>query len=121
MDTIKLRIGTVVGMSGGQTQDTTREVAFEGEKLGSHREFGISDQTGGLTDTRGTTETLYKTADGRLVVYVEEWSHWQNEPNYYTLREVTQADLDATGEFTALGAACGLGRSLTLDEALEAG
>ena len=118
MDTIKVRIGTVVGMSSGQTQDTTREVAFKGEELGSHREYGYSDRTGGPTDTRGVTQTLYKTEDGRLVVYIESWSKWQGEPNVYSLREVTEADLDATGEFAALGAECGLGRALTLDEAL---
>lgn len=118
METITVRIGSVVGMSGGQTQDNTREVQFVGEKLATRREYGYSEHTGGITDTRGTDETLYRTEDGRLVVYVEDWSKWQGEPNRYSLVEVTEDDLGVNGRFEALGAEAGFGRPLTLDEAL---
>jgi hypothetical protein len=117
MDTITLKIGSIVGMSGGPTQDTTREVVFEGEELASRTEYGVGNQ-GGLTDTRGVTETLYRTADGRLVVYVEDWSRWQGEPSIYRLHQVTEAGLGVGGRFEALGRKAGFGRPLTLDEAL---
>ena len=116
METITVRIGSVVGMSSG-TQDTTREVQFEGEKLATYREFGFSNK-GHPTDTRGITQTLYRTGDGRLIVYVEDWSRWQGEPNVYNLVAVTEEDLGINGRFEALGRAAGFGRPLTLAEAL---
>jgi len=118
MEKITVRIGSVVGLSSGQTQATTREVEFVGEKLATRREYGYSEHTGGITDTRGVDETLYKTEDGRLVVYVENWSHWQGEPNSYHLVEVSEDDLGVNGRFEALGREAGFGRPLTLDEAL---
>jgi len=117
MEKITVRIGSVVGMSSGQTQDNTRQVEFVGEELASRREYGFSNQ-GNLTDTRGVDETLYKTEDEQLVVHVEEWSHWQGEPNHYYLVEVTEDDLGVNGRFEALGAEAGFGRPLTLDESL---
>lgn len=117
METITVYVGQVVGMSGGAQQDTRREVRFEGEKLGTYREYG-EGRNGSPTDTRGTTETLYKTADGRLVAHVEEWSHWQGEPNTETLHEVKERDLKPGGRFYDLALACDLGRPLTLAEAL---
>jgi len=110
-------IGSIAGGSGGITQDDTREVKFMAEELGCYREYGTG-RGGGPTDTRGVTETLYKTEDGRLVVHVKDWSHWQGEPNTYTLHHVTEEDLQPGGRFEALGAECGFGRPLTLDEAL---
>jgi len=118
MEHITLRIGTRTA-TGSVTQDLTRDVEFEGEELARRKEYGYSDRTGGVTDTRGTTETLYRAADGRLVVYVEEWSHWQGEPNRYHLLEVTEDDLGVNGRFEALGREAGFGRPLTLDEALS--
>ena len=118
MEKITVEIGSIAALSSGQVQRNLKKVEFVAEELASRTEFGRSDQTGALTDTRGTTETLYKTEDGRYVVYVEEWSKWQGEPNRYRLVEVSEADLDATGPYAALGKAAGLGRPLTLDEAL---
>ncbi|MFA5266041.1 MAG: hypothetical protein WC378_19640 [Opitutaceae bacterium] len=66
------------------------------------------------------TETLYRTADDRLVVYVDDWSRWQGEPDTYSLHEVAQTDLQPGGLFESLGRECGFGRPLTLDEALSA-
>ena len=118
MEKITVRIGTIQSGGSGIVQNTTREVEFVGEELARRKEYGYSDRTGGVTDTRGTTETLYKTEDGRLVVYVENWSHWQGEPNSYHLVEVTEDDLGVNGRFEALGREAGFGRPLTLDEAL---
>lgn len=118
MDTITVLVGTVAALNGGQTQDGRREVAFAGEKLGSQTEYGYDDKRGNLTDTRGTTETLYRAADGRLVVHVRDWSRWSGEPTIESLHQVTEDDLGPGGRFEALGHECGYGRPLTLDEAL---
>jgi len=104
-------------MSNGATQDTRREVVFQGEEVGTYREYG-QGRNGGPTDTRGTTETLYRTASGELVAHVDEWSHWQGEPNIETLYRVTEKDLEPGGRFYDLACACDLGRPLTLEEAL---
>lgn len=120
MEKITVYIGQVVVMSNGAQQDTRRPVTFEGEKLGEYREYG-QGRDGGPTDTRGTIETLYRASDGRLVVHSEDWSNWQGEPNTETLQEVTPADLQPGGDFEDLGRACGMGRPLTLDEALSLG
>ena len=117
MDKYTVFVGTLEVLNGGQTQDGRREVAFDGEKVGSITTYGY-DTRGNLTDTRGTTETLYRTADGRLVVHVDDWSRWQGEPNTESLHQVTEDDLRPGGRFEDLGAACGYGRPLTLDEAL---
>ena len=119
METIKVYVGSVVVMNGGAQQDTRRAVEFEGEKLAQVTEYG-EGRNGGLTDTRGTTETLYKTSDGRLVVHVDDWSRWQGEPNTETLVEVTVEDLGPDGEHWQLGEKAGFGRPMTLDEVLNA-
>ena len=69
MDTITLKIGTIVSGSSGQTNDNRREVQFTVEELASRTEYGLGRQ-GGITDTRGVTETLYRAEDGRLLVHV---------------------------------------------------
>ena len=120
MEAVKVYIGQAVVMSNGAQQDSRRAVQFEGEKLGQYREYG-QGRDGGPTDTRGTIETLYRVSDGRLVVHTEDWSHWQGEPNTEALQEVTEADLQPGGGFEDLGAACGFGRPLTLEEALSRG
>ncbi len=112
METITLEIGAVTVID-GREQDDMRPVEFAGEKVGNRRWF--TDDRG----TRGIDETLYRTADGRLVVYVEDWSRWQGEPTITKLVAVTPEDLDVGGRLEALGRACGMARNLTLDEALE--
>jgi len=119
METIKVYVGSVVAMNGGVQQDTRRAVEFEGEELGRLTVYGEDPRRGTITDTRGTTQTLYKTADGRLVVHVDEWSRWQGEPNTETLVEVTE-DLGPDGEHWQLGEKAGFGRPMTLDEVLNA-
>lgn len=120
MEKITLHIGQIVVMSNGAQQDSRRAVQFEGEKLGEYGEFGLG-RDGKPTDTRGTIETLYRVSDGRLVVHTDEWSNWQGEPNTEWLTQVTEADLQPGGDFEDLGAACGFGRPLTLDEAVSRG
>lgn len=117
METYKLYIGEVQTGSSGVTRDTTRVVEFEAEKLAENFQAG-EGRDGGPTDTRGLEETLYRLADGRLLVHVKSWSHWQGEPTTYDLAEVSEADLSATGRYHALGAAAGMGRPLSVDEAL---
>lgn len=117
METIKVFVGSVVTGNSGQTNDTRIPVQFEGEKLGELTWYD-THSGGGITDTRGTTDTLYRTADGRLVVHTYEWSHWQGEPDVETLHEVTEADLQPGGDWELLGAECGFEGSLTIDEAL---
>lgn len=118
METITVLIGTLEPLSNGAAQDSRREVQFEGERLGARTEYGYDTKRGNLTDTRGTTETLYRAADGRLVVHVDDWSRWRGEPNTESLHQVTERDLQPGGRFELLGAECGYGRPLTLDEAL---
>lgn len=119
MDKYTVFVGTLEVLNGGQTQDGRREVAFEADRLGEHTAYGYDSKRGNLTDTRGTTETLYRAADGRLVVHVNDWSRWQGEPNTESLHLATDADLEPGGRFEALGLACGMGRPWTLDEALR--
>jgi hypothetical protein len=111
-------IGTVVIGNGGQTNDSRRAVEFVGEMLGRRTEYGYG-RHGNITDTRGVTETLYRTEDGRLIVHVDDWSRWRGEPSVETLHEVTEADLQPGGRFEDLGAEAGYGRALTLDEAVS--
>lgn len=116
METIKILIGSVL-YGNAMYQDNTRPVEFVGEKLAERTEYD-SGRHGGLTDTSGTTETLYRTEDNRLIVHVEDWSRWQGEPTIYRLHEVTEADLELNGQYETLGREAGFGRNLTLDEAL---
>lgn len=118
MDSITVLVGRIEALRNGATQDLTREVQFEGEELATYREYGTNDH-GKLTDTRGVAETLYRTSDGRLVVHIEDWSHWQGEPTTYTLQEVAEEDLAGPQAlYEGLGIEAGLSRPLTLDEAL---
>ena len=118
METITVQVGSIVSGSSGQTNDNRRDVVFVGEVLAERTEYGTGHDGVTLVDSRGVTQTLYRADDGRLIVHVKEWSHWQGEPNTYNLHEVTTADLSPTGQYAGLGADAGFGRALTLDEAL---
>ena len=117
MEQITILTGSIVTGNSGQTLDTTREVCFDGELVGTYKEPGM--HKGSPTDTRGTVQTLYRTEDGRLIVHVERWSNWQGEPNTYTVHQVDLADLERDHPF--LADVCGFGQPLTLDQALELG
>ena len=118
MESIEVHVGSIVTGNSGQQNDTRRPVEFTGERVASHREYSFGPR-GGITDTRGVTETLYKTEDDRLIVHVDDWSRWQGEPSTEQIHEVTEADLQAGGRFERLGFEAGYGRALTLDEALD--
>ena len=116
--TITVHVGTVQTGNSGQTNDNRRAVQFEAQNLGSVTIYGAG-KDGGISDTRGVTETLYKTTDGQLVVHADDWSRWQGEPSTESLHEVQQDDLETDGEYEQLGFECGYGRPLSLDEALS--
>ena len=113
MDTIKVTIGTKRTLQSGQPDDNLRPVKFEGEELANVTMYAGTD------DTRGVTETLYRTEDGRLIVYVEDWTKWQGETTTRSLCEVTESDLKAGARFERLGFEAGFQEALTLQEALE--
>ena len=114
--TITVHVGTVQTGSSGQTNDNRRVVQFEAQNLGSVTIYAANRDGDGITDTRGVTETLYKTTDGQLVVHADDWSRWQGEPSTESLHEVFEDDLQNGGEYERLGAECGFGAPLTLDE-----
>lgn len=117
VEEITVNVGELVTSNSGITNDTRQAVQFTGEDLGTYREYGI-DRHGKITDTRGTAQTLYRVADGGLVVHVHEWSRWMGEPDTESLHAVTEKSLQPTGTYARLGAACGFGRPLTLEEAI---
>jgi hypothetical protein len=108
---VRVRVGTLIAVN-GRLQDFTQQVEFEARKLAEFHRFLGTD------DTRGVSEVLYQTPDGRLIVHLEDWSRWQNEPTHYKLVEITQDDLQPGGRFEFLGREAGIARPLTLDEAL---
>ena len=116
MKNITVLIGSIT-TGNNLVQDNRREVAFQGEELAKLTDYGMG-RDGAPTDTRGVTERLYKTADDRLVVHVRDWSNWQGEPTTLSLHEVSEADLSGKGRFAHLGREAGMGRPLTLAEAL---
>ena len=109
MESIRVRVGSETSTSSGAYRDLTQMAEFTGEKIGSWCD--------GLDDSRGVEETLYKAEDGRLVVHVRQWSNWQGESTRYHLQPIEQADLEPGGSFEFLGAAAGMSRPMTLDEA----
>lgn len=111
MEKVELQVGAVREVD-KRTVDSRRPVVFEAEKVGTFTTLTGND------GTRGFDQALYKTGDGRLVVYTKDWSLWQGEATSYSLAEVTNDDLGVGGEYEALGRECGYGRPLTLDEAL---
>ena len=116
MERIEIEIGRTQRASDGSESCTMRTVEFRGEELAKRSVAG--QHKGRPTDTRGTRETLFRTEDGRMLVHVLQWSHWQGEPDIATLQEVSEADLGVNGQFEFLGQQAGFGRPLTLDEAL---
>ena len=118
MEQHEVYVGSVQAGNSGQVLDTRKLVKFEGEQLASYFEPGT--HRGQVTDTRGVNQLLYRAADGRLIVFEENWSHWQNEPTSSTLLVIGLDDLGPMGRFAGLGAAAGdeFTRALTLDEGL---
>ena len=112
MDTIKVYVGSSGTSHSGMPLGDLGPVEFEGEKVAT-----VTTLEG--DETRWTTQVLYKTTDGRYVVYVQEKTQWVGELSHYKLIEVSLEDLGVGGRFEQLGRKGGLGRPMTLDEALE--
>jgi len=115
---IRVMIGTIETAHNGYSQDSRRVVEFSGVELGKRTEYDYDAGKGCLTDTRGATETLYKAQDGRLIVHVDDWSRWQGEPSTERVHEIQESELQTGGQYELLGAECGFGQPLTLEEAL---
>jgi hypothetical protein len=71
-------------------------------------------------DPKGYTidQILYRTQDGRLVVYSEVCRNQTELFITYKLEEIDKSALDANGRFAELGAEAGYYERLTLDQAL---
>ncbi len=78
------------------------------EEVATRTEHG-TDRMGAPSDTRGLTQTLYRTEDGRYLVFVLDWSHWIGEPDVSRLSEASIEALGPMGVYAQLGAAAGLG------------
>ncbi len=94
----RVLVGSLRTVDGARV-DRTRPVEFEGEAL-AVREKTI-DEDGRL----GFTETLYYTADRRLLVHVANWSRQHGEMISYSLLEVNRHDLQPGGRFAELAQA----------------
>lgn len=112
MEEYQVKVGTIRAFSNGRVQDDRRPVTFTAERLASRMIYAGDD------DTRGLTETLYQLEDGRYIVFLEEWSNWQDEASHYQLIEVRAEDLDVGGGFEQVGREAGLARDLTVDDVL---
>jgi len=112
MEQITLDVGIYGTTQSGGYWENMRTVEFKGEYVASYTD---SDDRG----NRGITETLYRTADARLVVYRKDWSRWQGENTRTSLIETCDAELDIDGPFEMVGRKAGMTRTLSLDEALE--
>ena len=107
MEIIRVRIGQNYKVAGIEI-DKTRPVEFVAERIGEWKELTALGS--------GRSATLYRASDGRLVVYVEDWS---SDGTWFSLEPVEPGDLDVNGRHELLARACGLlTRPLTLDEAL---
>ena len=113
MKTYKVQVGSVGTDRSGRSHGEYQDVEFKAEKLGETSYLTGSD------DTRGVEETLYRTEDGRLILYEYYWSRWQGESSTRRLFEVSEDELAPNGQYWRLGKEAGFGRPLTLDEALE--
>lgn len=118
MDTIRVEVDLVAVLS-TERRGTRRAVDFIGEQVGKpHCEVGRDPQDiMRLTGTRGELQTLYRTAEGVLLVHVLKWSQWTGDALTATLYRLTDdAHLQPGGRFEGLGRAVGLGRALTLNQ-----
>jgi hypothetical protein len=105
----KVVIGTY-RIVNGQLEDHTRPVEFKGELLARHQQR--------TSPTSGTRWRLFRTSDNRYIVSVATWRTKPRQETTYTLHEVDEADLQAGGQFEALGRAL-RSEAMTLEEALD--
>lgn len=112
---VTLCVGTYRILRSGAVQDNLTPVEFKGQALAKVKNYL------GNSDSRWVSETLYEVADGRLVVYTQYRSNWQDETESMELVAVTREDLGVGGRFERLGREAGLIDPLTLDQALGMG
>jgi hypothetical protein len=121
MGTVRVQVGTVdIDVETLRVHDSRQPVEFEGQELATFRSYAEHPR-GGVVQDRGTDETLYKAADGRLIVHTQDWQKDQYTPiTSEYLYEVNPMDLEPEGQFADLGRVAGYGKGtpLTLDEAL---
>lgn len=108
MDRQYVYVGRLVPMPDRTVQDWREEVIFEGEKLASRVKHAADWKSNAGFDPYETVETIYRTADGQLLVYVTSWSGWPANPTIESLRELSEVDIQPGGRFHALGALAGL-------------
>lgn len=92
----------------GETRDYV-SVSFLGEELAKH-------DPSHHDDTRGTTRTLYRTEDDRLILHTHNWTKWQGEKSRKRIEETNLEMLKAN--HPKLAEESGLIDALSLDEAL---
>lgn len=114
MQKYTMKVGSYYADRSGRPHDDYQEVAFEADKVGEAAYLTGSD------DTRGVDQVLFKTPDGKLLVYEYYWTKWQGETSSRGLLEVEEGDLGPNGQYWRLGKGAGYGRPLTLEEALKA-
>ena len=112
MDELTLQVGERRRALNGAELDLTAPVTFRGEALGS-----LTAETDGIRRERWS---LFRTEDGRLVLYTAKTSQQMHEPSLYALKTLQPEDLQPGGAYALLGQRCGLWSAMTLDQALEA-
>lgn len=110
----RFNVGTIVNSSRG-TEEYLKTVTLEGEELA--RRTVYDDPT---SDLRGSEETLVRLDNGRLIVHLYSWSHWQGESSCYEITQVTEQDLGHGSRFEWLGQVAGFDKDLSLDDYLSA-
>jgi len=80
MDRIRVWEG-VRRVVNGHDDSNYEWIEFEGEQLGTWTEY-VDDR-----DTRGVTYSIYRTAQGTIIVHISRWSRWANEADYGTVVE----------------------------------
>jgi hypothetical protein len=106
---VKVVIGTY-RIVNGQLEDLTRPVEFDGEEVARHQW-----ETGACS---GIRQRLFKTDDDRYIVSTATWCTKPRQETSYSLHEIDEGDLQAGGEYEALGRAL-RSEALSLEEALD--
>lgn len=108
MKTVMLIVGSSAPghpTDGGYSR--TKTVEFRGEKLAGYRDG----------DTRGIKKKLYRTEDGRLILWKHDFSRWQGEHNRRTIEEVTEEEVIENHE--QLAQIADIKKTWSLDEVLD--
>lgn len=110
--TLDLQIGRITVLPNGHLDAEFHTVRITGQILAT-----LEDRT---DNERPTRQSLIITEEtGRLLVHEDRQTTWVNEPSLCLLYEISTEDLAPLQEYSALGDKAGLGRNLTIDEALQ--